>query len=158
MQKEYHSNLKKVAKNTMKFICQVYGFTEFDGQYYNNYLLHSTSKNKDEFKHCALQINYLQNNFDVNLEPFKMTYKDVTEHLQANGYFVEINHINGKSRFNCFRKSYKNVTNGIIADADDFTTKKIKNEFENKEYDYISNLLQDFSIIAIRDLELSEFN
>jgi len=142
MQKKYHNKLKNIAENVIYLICKTYGFTEFEGQFYNNYLLSATSKNGDvrNYKHATNLIEYLQDEFDANLEPFKMTYTDIIDHLQVNGYFFEVMQKNGRFKFKCFKKETK-------------TTIEIGNEFENKEYEYISNMLEDFSLAAIRHME-----
>jgi len=147
MQTEYHKKLRNIAENSIDFICKTYGYTEVDGQYYDNYLLSATSKsgNVRNYNHAVNLIEYLQEEFDANLEPFKMTYIDVVEHLQANGYLFETTQKNGKMKFQCFKNKTETIT-------------KIGHEFENKEYDYVSNLLEDFSLVGIRDMELSEFH
>lgn len=124
MHKEYFENLKKAAPNVMFAICNVYGYTEFEGEYYSNYLIKSTGKS----------IPKLIETFDANLEPFKLNVMLVIDHLEANGYrFLSVSLMNDYSI-----QVYKNTTHiGSTAASGKF----------------LHYALQDASIIAVRHLE-----
>lgn len=85
MYKKHHRILHEKCHKAMRVICEIYGFIYHEGEYYSTYLLDAVgdSPNKE------LQIDILKNEFDANLEPFKLQAIILIGHMQANGYIFD---------------------------------------------------------------------
>jgi len=85
---EYYKRLTENCPKLMTFFCKVYGYTFFEDAYYNNYLLDATNFENGYLNPKNL-IKRFQENFDADLENFKLTPVNLIGHLQANGYHFD---------------------------------------------------------------------
>ena len=85
---EYYKRLNENCPKFMAFFCKVYKYTFFEDAYYSNYLLDATNF-KNGFLNPKNLIKRLQENFDGNLDPFKLEPIMLIGHLESNGYHFD---------------------------------------------------------------------
>ncbi len=140
---EFHKELIEKAPKLMEFFCKVYGYTLFEGQYYNNYLLNSTDI---KGKHYGFQakIKRLQNKYDGNLENFKLQLMPVVDHLSANGYHFDIKPLIDNQEVEYYIKIIR-VKDGIV--------EKIPMPENYEKHCYFGPALEVACLIACQDCE-----
>lgn len=143
---EFHKKLKEKAPKLMDEFCKIYGYTYYDGHYYNNYLLDATRIKVG--RNFPGKIERLKEKFDVNLEQFKLDVISVISHLQANGYCFDF----FNSIFETSLKRAIQVNINIWRHNDDGRYKLgIPSNYEKQRY--LEYAIQDACIIACEDLE-----
>ena len=143
MDRDYFKKLTEVAPKLMQSICNIYGFTIFEEEYYSDYLIKATKPKKGTFS-ITKRIEQLMNSFDANLEPLKMSVLDVIGHLEANGYIFNLTPyaVDGKLIGHKIKIHKKGEDNLFL----------IINESETNS-EMLQYALQDASIIAAEHFE-----
>ena len=135
MYKEYFKELKNAAPKMMEQFCDIYGYTEFEGEYYNDYLIRAT-KPKQDYVNIKSRIKFLQNNYDGCLENFKLNIMSVIGHLEANKY----------------------TFNMALTEKNQYSIQISKYIRVETDKGFIEYALQDASIVAAEHLEKSLVN
>jgi len=133
METKFHKQLTEIAPKVMDIFCKAYGYTLYNGQYYCNYLIEAT-KPKADYVPIISRIISLQNNYDSDLEHFKLKIDAIINHLEANNYrFASLIHDDEHYVIRVFKKS--------------------EELGQTKSINYFDELYQHGCLIALKDLE-----